>query len=338
MAPRVLFICGSLNQTRQMHKIALQMAGCEATYSPYFCEGFVEFFRKVGILEFTILGWRRRKECLRYLRANKLPLDHEGKQGPYDLVVTCSDVIVPKSIKVSKVVAVQEGITDPQQFWYWARRVFPFIPRWTSGTTWTGTSNEYDRMCVASAGYRDLFAKRGGDPTKMAVTGIPNFDNCREYRANSFPHKNFVLVCTSDARETWKLDSRKRFLKRAVKIAAGRPLICKLHPNEDWDRATAEINAMAPEALVYTKGCAEEMVANCDVLVCQYSTLAFVGVALGKEVYSHYDLEELKRLLPEQHGKAAEEIAKVCQGVLQLDPVTNLADERVSTTAFGVTA
>lgn len=338
MSPQVLFICGSLNQTRQMHKIAQQMTGCEATYSPYYCDGLVEALRKVGMLEFTILGWRRRKECIRYLRANKLHMDHEGKNGPYDLVVTCSDVIVPRNIKASKIVAVQEGITDPEQFWFWARRLFPFIPRWTSGTAWTGTSNEYDRMCVASEGYRDLFARRGGDASKMVVTGIPNFDNCKEYFSNAFPHKGYVLVCTSDARETLKLDSRKRFLKHALKVAAGRPLVFKLHPNEDWDRAIEEIRAIAPKALVYTKGCAEEMVANCDVLVCQYSTLAFVGVALGKEVHSYYKLEELKRLLPAQHGKAAQEIAKVCQAVLDLAPASDQIKAPLSPSGFGVTA
>ncbi|MDX2021992.1 MAG: hypothetical protein SF187_17275 [Deltaproteobacteria bacterium] len=334
MAPRVLFICGSLNQTRQMHKIAQRLPGCEATFSPYYCDGLVEQLRRTGILEFTILGWRRRKECLRYLRQHRLPLDHEGKRGPYDLVVTCSDVIIPRNIKASRVVAVQEGITDPEQFWYWARRIFPFIPRWTSGTAWTGTSNEYDRMCVASEGYRQLFAKRGGDATKMVVTGIPNFDNCQEYFINDFPHHGYVLVCTSDARETLKFDSRARFLKRALRIAAGRRLIFKLHPNEDWNRATQEIKAVAPEALVFTTGCAEEMVANCNVLVCQYSTLAFVGVALGKEVHSYYKLDELQRLLPEQHGRAAEEIAKVCRGVLELSP-DHLANPF---TSVGVTA
>lgn len=338
MLPRVLFICGSLNQTQQMHKIAQQMPHCEATYSPYYCDGLVEFLRKTGILNFTILGWRRRKECLRYLRANGLPVDHEGKHGPYALVVTCSDVIVPRNITKTNVVAVQEGITDPELFWYWARRFLPFIPRWTSGTAWTGTSNQYDQMCVASEGYRQLFARRGGDASKMVVTGIPNFDNCREYASNTFPHKGFVLVCTSDARETLKLDSRKRFLKKALRIAASRPLVFKLHPNEDWTRAENEIRALAPNALIYTKGCAEEMVANCDVLVCQYSTLAFVGVALGKEVHSYYTQAELDRLLPVQHGRAAEEIARVCKSILEPMPVAVPNQSRLAERSLGVTA
>jgi hypothetical protein len=113
-----------------------------------------------------------------------------------------------------------------------------------------------------------------------------------------------------------KLDNRKRFIRRALGLAAGRPLIFKLHPNEDWARARREIDRWAPGALVYTTGSAEEMVANCDVLVCQYSTLAFVGLALGKEVHSYYPMERLRRLLPLQGGMAAQRIADVCRGLL----------------------
>ncbi|MCG5052027.1 MAG: hypothetical protein KA712_03615 [Myxococcales bacterium] len=318
--PRVLFICGSLNQTRQMHKIAQELPDWEAHYSPYYCDGLLEWFRKAGMLEFTILGWRRRKEALRYCRRAGLSVDYEGRTHAYDLTVTCSDVIVPRNARRSRLVAVQEGITDPENFWYWARRVFPFVPRWAAGTTWTGTSNAYDRFCVASQGYKDLFARRGADPDKMVVTGIPNFDDCAEYHANDFPHRDYVLVCTSDARETLKLDSRKRFLERALAIAAGRPLIFKLHPNEDWERAQREIAHMAPHARVYTTGSAEQMVANCAVLVCQYSTLAFVGLALGKEVHSHYRPEELARLLPVQNRSAAKLIAQVCRTVMDEAP------------------
>ncbi len=58
------------------------------------------------------------------------------------------------------------------------------------------------------------------------------------------------------------------------------------------------------------------MVANCDVLICQYSSLAHVGLALGKEVHSFFDLDELRRLLPLQHGRAASNIADVCRALL----------------------
>jgi hypothetical protein len=299
-----------------MHQIAQQMPELEAWYTPYYGDGFVEAMRKVGMVDFTILGWPRRRESLRYIRRNALLFDYEGRRNRYDLVVTCSDVIVPANVQSTPLVGVQEGMTDPPLFWYWARRLCPLVPRWTSGTAWTGTSNLCDRFCVASEGYRDLFISRGAEPERLVVTGIPNFDNCERYRQNDFPHRDFALVCTSDARETLKFDNRRRFLKRAVKLAGDLPIIFKLHPNEDWDRARREIERWAPGSLVLTQGKAEEMVANCRILVCQYSTLAFVGLALGKEVHSHFNIDDLRRLLPLQGGLGASNIARVCREVL----------------------
>ena len=58
------------------------------------------------------------------------------------------------------------------------------------------------------------------------------------------------------------------------------------------------------------------MVANARVVICQYSTLAFVGLALGKEVHSYFDLDDLRRLLPLQGGTAAARIADVCRDLL----------------------
>ena len=323
--PKALFICGSVNQTRQMHAISRELPEVEPYFTVYYCDGALEQIRRLGLCDFTILGWPWRKEALRYLRRHGLRLDHEAREhGPdYSLVVTCSDVVMPRNILDKPVVLVQEGIIDPRGIWYWARRLAPFaVPRWGAGTANTGTSNLYDRFCVASEGYRDHFVGEGADSERIVVTGIPNFDDCARYRHNDFPLRDYVLVCTSDARETLKLDNRRRFIKRAAHLAAerGRPLVFKLHPNEDWERATREIKRHAPQAAVYTRGCAEEMVANCDVLVCQYSTLAFVGLALGKEVHSHFELEELRRLLPIQGGGAAGRIADVCRGLLAEAP------------------
>jgi hypothetical protein len=103
-------------------------------------------------------------------------------------------------------------------------------------------------------------------------------------------------------------------------IAGGRQLIFKLHPNERRDRSIQEIRKMAPSALIFTEGSAEEMIANCKVLVVQYSSLAYVGLALGKEVRSLFDLALLKRLLPVQNRSAALRIAAVGCQLLGLRP------------------
>jgi len=148
------------------------------------------------------------------------------------------------------------------------------------------------------------------------VTGIPNFDDCRRYLDNDFPYHGYVLVCSSDARETLKGDDRSAFLRRCLEIARGRRLIVKLHPNEDFRRARREIHEVAPAALVFDSGSAEEMIANCEVLVTQYSSTVFVGLALGKECHSYFDLDALRRLMPVQNASAARNIATVCREVL----------------------
>jgi hypothetical protein len=336
---KALFICGSVNQTRQMHQISQQLPELQPFFTSYYCDGALERLRRWHLCDHTILGWPWRKDCLRYLRRHRLPMDHEGSRrgNDYDLVVTCSDIVVPYNVRDRPLVLVQEGMTDPERFWFTARKLLPLVPRWAAGTAWTGASNLYDRFCVASEGYRELFIRKGADPDKIVVTGIPNFDDCARYRRNDFPQRGYVLCCTSDARETMKFDNRKRFIRNAAALAAAkrRPLLFKLHPNENRERAIAEIARWAPEATVFTSGSAEEMVANCEVLICQYSTLAFVGLALEKEVYSYFDLHELRRLLPLQGGGAAARIASVCRAVLTDAPARQpiAAPELASQTA-----
>jgi hypothetical protein len=314
---RILFICGSINQTTQMHQVASHLLDHEAVFTPYYADGVIELMRRLGFAEFTILGDKLRERCLRYLQAHDLPVDLGGRRGPYDLVLTCSDLLVPKNIRRSRVVVVQEGILDPPGWGLSLWKTFPQLPLWLAGTATTGLSGRYERFCVASEGYRDYFVRHGAPGDKVVVTGIPNFDNCERYRDNAFPLHHYVLVCTSDARETFKGDDRTTFITKARDIAAGRPLIFKLHPNENVERATREIETLAPGSRVFAQGSAEEMIANCDVLITQYSSTVFVGLALGKEVHSYFELDSLKRLMPVQTGRAALEISRVCRELLE---------------------
>lgn len=314
---RVLFLCGSLNQTTQLHQIAQQMPDVEARFSPFFAGEFFELCRKANLVEWTILGNKLRDRCAAYLRAHDLVIDDGGRGGHYDLVVNCTDVVVAKELVGTPMVLVQEGIMDPPNAWLpWIRRFPQLVPRWCNGTAATGLSLAYDRFCVASEGYADYFASLGVPRERLAVTGIPNFDDCKRYLDNDFPHRGYVLVCTSDTRETWKRDDRSTLIRFALELARERQLIFKLHPNEKVERAKAEILALAPQALIFTSGSAEHMIANCDVYVGQYSSTAFVALALGKEVHSYWGLEELRRLLPEQNGCAAWKVANVCREVL----------------------
>ncbi len=317
MPKRILFICGSMNQTTQMHQIAAHLGQYEQAFTPYYCDGLDEVFRRMGWMEFTIIGNKLASRCRKYLEEQGLAIVSQGRRGPYDLVLTCSDVYVQSNIKKRTVVLVQEGITDPETFAFRLVKHLPFLPLWLAGTAATGLSDAYRTFCVASEGYRDLFIRKGARPGKIVVTGIPNFDDCERYRANTFPQRNYVLVCTSPLREVFRGEDRESFIRRAVEIAAGRHLVFKLHPNENVKRAIAEIGSLAPTAQVFTTGSAEEMIANCDVLVTRFSSTAFVGLALGKETYSDVDMDEMRRLMPVQNGCAAVNIAAVCRALLE---------------------
>jgi hypothetical protein len=315
---KILYICGSLNQTTQMHQISKELPEFDSYFAPYYPDGYgyIVFVTNAGLLDMTILGGQAKKRTLKYLSENNLNIDENGSQHDYDLVYTCSDLLIQKNIRDKKIILVQEGMTDPENFVYHLVKNFK-LPRWIASTSVTGLSYAYDKFCVASEGYKELFINKGVDPDKLEITGIPNFDNCREFLNNDFPHHGFVLVATSDMRETYKYENRKKFIKKAYKIADGRQLIFKLHPNENYKRAANEIEKFAPGSLVFQKEKIEPMIANCDVLITRYSTVVYVGLALGKEVHSDFNLNELKKLLPIQNnGRSALNIAHVGRRLL----------------------
>jgi hypothetical protein len=316
----VLLICGSLNQTSMMHAIGKHLCSrFDCFFTPYYTDGPLRHLKPLGLLDMTIMGGPMRARTDRYLAENRLPLDLEGRMGPYDLVLTCSDLIVQKNIRESAIVLVQEGMTDPEDFSYHLVRKLN-LPRWLASTSTTGLSLAYEKFCVASEGYRQFFARKGIPLSRMEVTGIPNYDNCASLLQNDFPHRGYVLACTSDTRETFKRDDRKKFIDQCLTIAAGRQLIFKLHPNENYLRSRAEIQRWAPLALVFHDANTDHMIANCDVLVTQFSTVVYTGLALGKECHSYFDLEHLKRLVPLQNGgTSAGNIARICEGILDAD-------------------
>jgi len=329
MPKKILFIIGSLNQTRQAHAVGQQLAQeYDCYYTHFYCDGWLHWLVEHGWFNNSILGksgqFRQRADA--YVKAHQLPLDDRGEGHDYDLVVTTSDLIIQRNIRHKRLILLQEGMTDPENLAYHLVTRLP-LPRYLAGTAANGLSHAYDIFCVASEGYRQDFIRKGACPESMVVTGMPNYDHAVQYRQNSFPYHHYVLVATSDARETWKWDNRQAFLRWALAIANGRPLIFKLHPNEKKERATAEILKMAPQALVLTEGNVDEMIANCEVLITQYSTVVYTGIALGKEVHSYFDVEKLKALTPWQNGgTSAQRIAQVCRAVIEEGPA--VAQER----------
>jgi hypothetical protein len=308
---KILFICGSLNQTTMMHKISSYFDDCDCYFTAYYADGLIDYLARKGLLNFTILGGKFRELTENYLKSRDLAIDYKGEKNDYNLVFTCQDLIVPANIRNKKLVLVQEGMTEPENLWYHLVKRLK-LPRWLAGTSMTGLSDAYNLFFVASGGYKKLFVAKGVNPGKIRVTGIPNFDNASQYFYNNFPLRHYVLAATSDRRETLNFENRKKFIRKVLKIANGRVVLFKLHPNENWERATREIKQLAPNALIYYNANTDHLIANCDVLVTKYSSVVYIGMALNKEVHSDFDMDYLYKLTPIQNGGAsAHEIAKI---------------------------
>jgi hypothetical protein len=217
-----------------------------------------------------------------------------------------------------KTVWVQEGMTDPVTSWGEMTWRLGLPGYFAANTAFNGCSDICDVYCAASEGYREQFSDRGTEVAKIFVTGIPNYDNAAAFLNNDFPYRGYVLVATSDIRETFNKEDRPAFIRECLGIANGRQLIFKIHPNEKKERAIAEIRQWAASALVYTEGKVEHMVANCDELITQYSTVVYIGIALGKKVYSYFDVGRLRKLTPVQNGGiSAVLIADICRRYIE---------------------
>jgi hypothetical protein len=324
MKKNVLMICGSLNQTTIMHQISLHLSDHNCFFTPFYSDGLIDLFANAGMLDFTILGGQHRQNCIHYLQEKNLPIDWSGEGNAYDLVVTGTDLLVQHNIIGKRLVLVQEGMMDDENLAYHLVRALS-LPRFLGNTSTTGLSDAYNVFCVASEGYRDLFIRRGVDPEKIQVTGIPNFDHAEKYFRNDFPHHDYVLVATSSNRETLKPENRREFLSTVKRMSEGQQVIFKLHPNENHRRAIREIRAAFPGSLIFTEGDINPMIANCKTLVTTSSSVVFPAVALSKEVISEMDIEEVQQLLPIQNGgKSAEHIADICCDLMDT-PVAHLA-------------
>jgi hypothetical protein len=251
----ILLVGGSMNQNTMVHEIAEHlMSEYNCYFSPAYIDyGFVKKMTELGFADFTVLSQRFHRDAVEYFNDYNLQLDIAGRRHRYELVIMSNDLVVPRNIRNSRFLLVQEGMTDPENLMYHIVKKLK-LPRYLASTATQGLSDAYDIFCVASQGYKKLFISKGVNPEKIRVTGIPNFDNAKQFLNNDFPYKNYVLVATSDTRETMKLDNRKKFLRNVLKIAAGRPIIFKLHPNEKAERSSKLIKSIIPEAKILATG------------------------------------------------------------------------------------
>ena len=314
---KILFITGSLNQTSQMHQIANELPDFDCWFSQVFTDSpFMKFLiSNTRLLDTTAFAGQFRHNSENYLKAHGLQLDYAARLNEYDLIVYCTDMIVPARMRNYKTLWVQEGMTDKFTLMTHIVKAFKLPGFLCGNTSLNGSSNICDVYCAASEGYKQYFGKNGTQADKIIVTGMPNYDNLAHFSNNDFPHKNYVMVATTDMRETYRYENRRAFIKETVRIAAGRQLLFKLHPNENFERAENEIRKYAPVGtLIFKSGNTNQMIANCSELITQYSTVVYTGIALGKKVHSWFDVDELYKLQPLQNGgTSAKTIAGVCR-------------------------
>jgi hypothetical protein len=306
-----------MNQTTQMHEIANELPEYDCWFSHIFTDSPIinAAIKHTSLISGTVLSNQFRQNSEEYLRKHQLNIDYAAKKNSYDLVVYCSDMIIADRLLKTKTIWVQEGMIDKYTALTTIVKKLK-LPTWlTCDTSLNGSTNALDIYCAASEGYKNYFSKNGTDLSKIVVTGIPNYDNCKQYLDNDFPHRDYVLVATTDMRETYRSENRPAFIKKTVEMANGRQMLFKLHPNEKFERAEAEIRRHAPAGtMIFQKGNTNHMIANCSELITQYSTVVYVGIALGKKVHSYFDIEQLNQLVPIQNnGVSSKNIAQVCR-------------------------
>jgi hypothetical protein len=95
MRKRILLICGTTNQTTQMHQVAEHLPEYDHYFTPYYGDGILDLAARFGLAEFTVLGRKITRKCVGYLERHDLKIDHHGRGQDYELVVTSSDLVVP---------------------------------------------------------------------------------------------------------------------------------------------------------------------------------------------------------------------------------------------------
>jgi len=316
MAKKILFLGGTHNQTTMGYRVAQELTEHECWFSPFYADGLIKKAAERGLADFTILGGVPRRMTETFYAEKKVRVDYGAERNNYDLVVMCADLIVPKNIRDKPIVLVQEGMMTPENIVYHLVKNLR-LPRFLGNTSMTGLSHTYQKFCVASDGFREMFVRKGIKPEKIVVTGVPNFDDMDKYRNNDFPHRDFVLGATSYLRESFQYENRPAFIRKVLEVADGLQVIFKLHPNENQPRAIREIERHAPKALIYNSGDINPMIANCAAMVTKYSSVLMVALALGKPVHSDLEPAFAETLRPIQNGgTSARRIADICREYL----------------------
>ena len=138
---KIIFLCGSVHQARIMLEISKKLQTTyDCFFSPMYANGILKLLSFIKITDFTDLSGYFRDATLYFLQENQLPIDDGAEKNNYNLVVTCSDLIIQKNIKNKPIILVQEGMTDPENLSFKLVKHLKF-PRWLAGTASFGLSD-----------------------------------------------------------------------------------------------------------------------------------------------------------------------------------------------------
>ena len=136
---KILFICGSHNQTTINTQVAAHLKEHECWFTPFYGDGLVGAMAEAGMLECSIMGRKARERSKEYLRRSGYPVDDGGVSGDYDLVVTCTDLFIPRNVRGRKTVLIQEGMTVPENLVYHCVKALR-LPLYLANTSMMGLS------------------------------------------------------------------------------------------------------------------------------------------------------------------------------------------------------
>ena len=192
----------------------------------------------------AIHGHKRRGICADELNARGLRIDLGAERNDYDLWVCPNDAVIPLGLSGTPLGPGPGRHHGAAQLAHLGLAIHPADAAGAGHHRRVRAHASATRSSASPArGTGSSSSPRASRLEKLVVTGIPNFDDFARFSDNDFPHHGYVLVCTSDGRETMMAVDRPALLERSVQIAAGRQLIFKLHPNENVERATREILA-----------------------------------------------------------------------------------------------
>src|ERR1700749_455225 len=104
MKNKILFITGSLNQTSQMHQICRFQPEFDCWFSQVFSDSQTSDFllKRTTVLNETVMAGQFRESTEKYLRQHGLQIDYKALKNKYEMVVFCSDMVVPPRLRHAK--------------------------------------------------------------------------------------------------------------------------------------------------------------------------------------------------------------------------------------------